>query len=66
MKQGICEMIPKLFKVIPEFMKSIDLKIDCFFISKHSNASSKAQTWQIVKEDVPKEIGTLALQKTLL
>ena len=52
MKQDIHEMIPVLNKVIP--LRSISFKIYCCFISKHSNVSSKAQTWQIVEEDVPK------------
>ena len=47
MKQDIHEMIPILNKVIP--LRSISFKYTVALYQRHSNASSKAQTWQIVQ-----------------
>ena len=54
MRQGICEMIPILNKVI--CLRRIKFKRYKYSVAsylKHSNASFKAQTWQIVEVDVP-------------
>ena len=50
MKQGICEMIPVLKKVIP--LRVSVLKYTVASYLKHSDASCKAQTWQNVIKDV--------------
>ena len=54
MKQGIPEMIPELNKVHVIPLMSISLKYTVASYLIHSNALSKAQTWQKVEEDVPK------------
>ena len=51
MKQGNHEMISVLNN---DTLKVSVLKYTVALYLRHSNASFKAQTWQIVEEDVPK------------
>ena len=54
MKQDISEMLPVLNKV-----RTLRVSIKKFTVAlylRHSNVSTKAQTWQISDEDVPKQI----------
>ena len=54
MKQGIHKMIPRpvLNKVLPKRVSVFKSTVASYLT--HSHASFKAQTWQIVEEDVPK------------
>ena len=57
-------MIPVLNKVIPFGVSVFKYTVASYL--RHSNALSKAQSWQIVEKDVLKKIGSIAQHKSLL